>query len=72
MKEKERKLRQIVMLSRNIFECIKSLGSFNIFLQTNTFDENSYLVLTFPQFQLMMCKWLKFPCNHMTYVLQVI
>lgn len=52
MKEKERKLRQIVMLSRNIFECIRSLGSFNIFLQTNTFDENSYLVLPFPQFQL--------------------
>lgn len=52
MKEKERKLRQIVMLSSNIFECIRSLGSFNIFLQTNTFDENSYLVLPFPQFQL--------------------
>lgn len=52
MKEKEKKLRQIVMLSRNIFECIRSLGSFNIFLQTNTFDENSYLVLPFPQFQL--------------------
>lgn len=53
MRENEReiegKLRQIIMLSRKIFECIKYLGSFCIFLQTKTFDKNSYLTLPFPE-----------------------